>query len=487
MNKPYMTNVKGAQRAIGIAASLGLAILCQSALAHGGGVIIGNGGGSWVCRETSGAIRWSKLVDLFEATGEFSLELNHYSGSAHEVVEQVKSRIAAASPSFFNALAPYIQDLNDLKSNPPAVTYITNIEQIIDDSFYRIKPAPSLCAGGSVAYEQVVNYKNDGFILVQSEIFNSFDSNVQAALILHEAIYKYRRQVRLDTDSVATRRMVGLIFSTVSTDDLKKELEALGEREVGNLGMKFSPLQPGTFMMGAGGGWLEKPLLLHQVTLTQPFEIQKTTVTQAQYTQLMGVNPSFFSKAEYCEKTYEVRDRVPMCPDNPVDSVSYDDVQAFIAKLNDMEKDGYIYRLPTEAEWEYAARGGTTTAYYFGNNFYGKNGKLDEDYGWFDTNNANQTHEVAQKIPNPYDLYDMLGNIAQWTSDWYADYQAGPATDPTGPSTGVYHVARPGGCSSMGDLWEPSSDHQYSAARTWKLPAAHSSCMGFRLVRVRRN
>lgn len=480
-----MTNVKGAQRAIGIAAGLGLAIICQSAIAHGGGVIIGNGGGSWVCRETSGTIRWSKLVDLFEATGEFSLVLNHYSGSTHEVVEQVKSRIAAASPSFFNALAPYIQDLNDLKSNPPAVTYITNIEQTIDDSFYRIKPAPSLCAGGTVAYEQVVNYKNDGFILVQSEIFSSFDSNVQAALILHEAIYKYRREVRLDTDSVATRRMVGLIFSTVSSDDLKKELDALGEREVGNLGMRFSPLQPGTFMLGAAGPRSDPNQ--HQVTLTQPFEMQKTTVTQSQYAQLMGINPSFFSKPEYCTKTYEVRNGVPMCPNNPVDSVSYDDVQAFIAKLNDMEKDGYVYRLPTEAEWEYAAKGGTTTAYYFGDDFYGKSGKLDEDYGWFDTNYDWHTHEVAQKIPNPYDLYDMLGNIAQWTSDWYADYQDGPATDPTGPSTGAYRVARPSGCPTMGGSWDPSFRQQYSAARSWKLPAAHSSCMGFRLVRVRRN
>lgn len=477
-------NLKTVQLTICATLSLTWLALCPSAIA--GGNTIGNGGGSWVCRELSGTIRWSKLVDLFEETDEFGLTPKHYSGMTRiEIVDQVQNRIAQADRDLADAISPILRDLNYLRANPPAVTYTSHLLQTIDDSLYRIKPSQSDCVGGAVAYEQVVNYKNDGLILVDTELYNSFDLNTQAALILHEAIYKYRRDVKLDSDSVITRRIVGLIFSNLSTEDLKKELATLGEKENGELGLKFSQLQPGTFMMGsAPGTWANKNQ--HSVTITHPFEIQTTTVTQSQYTKLIGYNPSFFNKPEDCESTYEVRDHVAMCPNNPVENISYDDALAFIAKLNDTQGGKYLYRLPTEAEWEYALRGGTTTLYYFGNDFYGKDKNLFDDYGWFDANAKFHTHEVAQKTPNPFGLYDMLGNVAQWTSDWYGDYSKDPATDPTGPSSGMARVARPGGCGSTG-VMDFSFINQYSAFRGYMFPQTHVSCMGFRLVRVRKN
>lgn len=460
------------------------------------GVKIGNGGGAWVCRELSGSIRWSKLVDLFEATDEFDLSLKQYPGSTKEVVDQIQNRLAQSDRDLSNAIAPVLHDLDYLKSNPPSLTYTTHLLQTIDDSLYRIKPSPADCVAGTVAYEQVVNYKNDGLILVDSEIFNSFDSNVQAALILHEAIYKYRRDVAHDTDSVATRRMVGLIFSTLPASSLKTELEALGERDMGDLGMKFSLVQASTFTMGSSPK--EFPMTIpfgnepqHQVTLTQPFEIQTTPVTQSQYARLMGVNPSFFAQPKYCEKTYEVRDKIPMCPDNPVENVNYSDVQAFITKFNGMHRDEYVYRLPTGAEWEFAARGGATTVYFFGDDFYGKDKDLYSKYVWTNVQGGWQTHEVAQLRPNSFGLYDMFGNVSQWVSDWYGNYPTGPVTDPIGPSEGTMRELRPGGCIQNGYLgtayWDKNASTLRSSSRWYSYPENRQYCAGFRLVRVPRN
>lgn len=477
-----------------VTAALGLMVLTNLANA---GPKIGNGGGAWVCRESGGSIRWSKLVDLFEATDEFGLNLNLHPGTSRmEIVDQVQSRIAQADRDLSNAIAPILHDLDCLKSNPPKVTYTSHLLQTIDDSLYRIKPSPSDCVGGVVGYEQVVNYKNDGLILIDTEVFNSFDPNSQAALILHEAIYKYRRDVAGDTDSVTTRRLVGLIFSTISSSGLKTQLEALGERDIGDLGMKFSLIQASTFMMGSSPK--EFPMTIpfgnepqHQVTLTQPFEIQTTPVTQSQYARVMGVNPSFFAQQKYCEKTYEVRDKIAMCPDNPVENVTYSDVQAFISKFSGMHPDEYVYRLPTGAEWEYAARGGTNTVYFFGDDYYGKDNDLYSKYVWTNAKGGWQTHEVAQLKPNSFGLYDMFGNVSHWMADWYDDYAVSAVTDPKGPSEGTLKELRPGGCIQNGYLgtayWNKDASTSRSSSRWYSYPENRQYCAGFRLVRVPRN
>ena len=146
-------------------------------------------------------------------------------------------------------------------------------------------------------------------------------------------------------------------------------------------------------------------------------------MTQGQWQAVMGSNPSQFTGD----------------PNRPVENVSWDDVQEFIRRLNAREG-GATYRLPTEAEWEYAARAGTTTRWSFGDDA----SQLGR-YAWHDGNAGGQTHPVGQLQPNPWGLYDMHGNVWEWVQDWYGKYASGTAVDPAGPSSGSYHVFRGGG------------------------------------------
>jgi formylglycine-generating enzyme required for sulfatase activity len=143
------------------------------------------------------------------------------------------------------------------------------------------------------------------------------------------------------------------------------------------------------------------------------------------------------------------------------------DAQLFIQKLNSRGH-GYLYRLPTEAEWEYAARAGTIGSYA---------GGLDA-MAWYDENSGGRTHPVAKKQANAWGLYDMHGNVWEWTADWYASsYSSGAVTDPTAPSTGSYRVAR-------GGSWDYVARSCRSAARSVISPGGRYSSLGFRLLRT---
>jgi formylglycine-generating enzyme required for sulfatase activity len=182
--------------------------------------------------------------------------------------------------------------------------------------------------------------------------------------------------------------------------------------------MQFASIPPGQFVMGSNKNRDEKPA--HTVKITKGFDIQKTEVTQGQWKAVMGSNPSNFSS----------------CGDNcPLENVSWEDVQTFIERLND-KKDGHTYSLPTEAEWEYAARAGTTGDYA---------GDLDE-MAWYIKNSGSKTHPVATKKANAWGLYDMHGNVWEWVSDWYGSdyYQNSPNNDPKGPNSGSARVYRGG-------------------------------------------
>jgi formylglycine-generating enzyme required for sulfatase activity len=150
--------------------------------------------------------------------------------------------------------------------------------------------------------------------------------------------------------------------------------------------------------------------------------------------------------------------------------VSWEDAQKFIGKLNQIRDDGFIYRLPKEAEWEYAARAGTQTRFSFGD-------KEDElgQYGWF-TGNSDNSHPVAQLKPNAFGLYDMHGNVWEWVQDWNSSNPA-ERTDPQGPSLGSNRVLR-GGC------WYDDAQSARSAGRYYNSPADRSESFGFRLVRT---
>jgi len=183
-------------------------------------------------------------------------------------------------------------------------------------------------------------------------------------------------------------------------------------------------VEGGTFMMGAtselGNGCRDNEKPAHQVSLNS-FYIGKYPVTQAQWKAVMSDNPSGFKG------------------DNlPVETVSWNDVQEFILKLN--TRTGKQYRLPTEAEWEFAARGGSVSKGY---KYSGINKA--SIVAWYERNSEYKTHPVGTKAPNELGIYDMSGNVWEWCSDRYGDYSSEAATNPQGPSSGFYRVGR-GGC-----------------------------------------
>ena len=191
----------------------------------------------------------------------------------------------------------------------------------------------------------------------------------------------------------------------------------------------------------------EKPV--HEVTLTRGFWLLETEVTQAQWQAVMGDNPSDFKG------------------DNlPVESVSWEDCKEFCTKLSSQ---GLNVSLPTEAQWEYACRAGTTSAYA---------GNLDE-MAWYSKNSGSTTHEVGQKKPNAWGLYDMHGNVWEWCSDWFDSgyYSKSPASDPTGPDTGSYRVFRGGG-------WDCVARNCRSALRFFNSPDFRSDGLGLRCLLV---
>lgn len=185
--------------------------------------------------------------------------------------------------------------------------------------------------------------------------------------------------------------------------------------------MEFVWIRPGSFMMGCSSGDTEcyaeeKPA--HRVAITRAFELGRYQVTQQQYEAALGSNPSYFPAAS-----------------QPVEGVSWDDAQKFCEALN-AKKDGYLYRLPTEAEWEYAARAGDTTSRY---------GPLNE-IAWYADNSEGRTHPVGLKKPNAFGLYDTLGNVWEWVQDRYDPdyYSHSAASDPQGADNGEYRIARGG-------------------------------------------
>lgn len=200
----------------------------------------------------------------------------------------------------------------------------------------------------------------------------------------------------------------------------------------GGVNMLLAKVPAGKFLMGSpptekARSNDEGPQ--HEVTISKPFYIGMFHVTQAQYQQIISENPSVSAHG----------------PNYPVENVSWEMAVAFCKKLS--EKTRRTVRLPTEAEFEYATRAGTTTRYYYGDD---ADYKLMGDYAWWAKNCNNDIHPVGLKKPNAWNLYDMYGNVWQWCSDWYDDtYPNEKQTDPKGPQSGQYRVMR-GGCWLVG-------------------------------------
>jgi len=219
-------------------------------------------------------------------------------------------------------------------------------------------------------------------------------------------------------------------------------------------GMEFVFIKGGCYEMGdtfGSGNKDEKPS--HKVCVDD-FYLGIYEVTQGQWEKVMGNNPSSFKKGN----------------DYPVDRVSWEDVEQFIHRLN--SQTGRKYRLPTEAEWEYAARSGGKQEKYAGTN---QEGEL-EEYVWYVHNSDFQTHPVGQKRPNGLGLYDMLGNVSEWCADWYDEnyYEKSPADNPKGPDSGTYRVLR--GVSYLNDWYEVRV-----SIRAKTTPSTRMNLYGFRL------
>jgi formylglycine-generating enzyme required for sulfatase activity len=239
---------------------------------------------------------------------------------------------------------------------------------------------------------------------------------------------------------------------------------------VNSLGMTLVRIEPGWFVMGSGDYDDEKP---HAVQITKAFYLGAHQVTQGQYEAVMGTNPSQFKGSD----------------DLPVESVSWFDAVAFCNKLSERENrkpryqiegdavtnlGGDGYRLPTEAEWEYACRAGSTTRYPFGDN----EAELGS-FAWFEGNSDLETHPVGQRRPNGWGLYDMLGNVLEWCWDGCAPdyYKNSPPDDPAGPPGADARVLRGGGWLDLARYCRP-------AYRDRATPETRGSVNGFRVAAV---
>jgi formylglycine-generating enzyme required for sulfatase activity len=258
---------------------------------------------------------------------------------------------------------------------------------------------------------------------------------------------------------------VGLLAGMAACAKDPAPVPSLPKEITDSSGIKLILIPAGEFLMGSPDSdedaeSFEKPQ--HRVRITEPFYLGLTEVTQGQYRTVTGESPSQFKGSD----------------DLPVENVSWEEAVAFCGKLNEREKgqlDGARYRLPTEAEWEYACRAGSTTRHSFGDDPAGLG-----EVAWFEGNSGGKTHRVGEKRPNAFGLNDMQGNVWEWCQDWYDDSYYGQSSDanPSGPTRATSRVDRGGGWGSSARLCQ-------SANRGRITPDDRSGRLGFRVARVR--
>ena len=237
-------------------------------------------------------------------------------------------------------------------------------------------------------------------------------------------------------------------------------------KEITNsIGMKLVLIPKGTFMMGSPESeeGRKENETQHEVPSSKDYYLGVHEVTQAQYEKVIGKNPSHFQGAIVGNENADL----------PVENVSWYEAVDFCKKLSELpeeKKAGRVYRLPTEAQWEYACRAGSKTAYSFDD----EEGLLPE-HGWFNRNSSDRIHTVGLLEPNAWGLYDMHGNVWEWCSDWYEEYPKGAVSDPTGPKEGSDRVFR-------GGSWHDVAAYCQSADRIRLYPSIRSRDLGFRLA-----
>ena len=300
-----------------------------------------------------------------------------------------------------------------------------------DDDLARV--LAGVCAGGSSA------------AAVDKELAGWVDSQrtaaKQAASEAKAAEEKALAEAKAKAEAMRARMASGGAF----------QAEA-GERLVLGLAVRWVP--SGRFTMGSPSSEPDRSSdeLQHEAVLTRGLFLAETECTQGQWESVMGGNPSHFKGSE-----------------RPVEQVSWEEAEEYCRKLTAKQRaegilpEGWGWRLPTEAEWEYAVRAGTTGARY---------GDSDT-IAWHGGNSGSETHRVSQKAANAWGLQDMIGNVWEWCGDWYGDYPTGSVTNPTGPSSGSFRVFR-------GGSWRFDAGRARSALRFWSVPGFRSYFLGFR-------
>ena len=240
-----------------------------------------------------------------------------------------------------------------------------------------------------------------------------------------------------------------VIFGMIQLDC---QVLAQSPKEITNsIGMKLVLIPKGTFMMGSPESekGRNENETQHEVTISKDYYLGVHEVTQAQYEKVIGKNPSHFQGAIVGNENADL----------PVENVSWHDAVEFCKKLSELpeeKKAGRVYRLPTEAQWEYACRAGSKTAYSFDD----EEGLLPV-YGWFIRNSSQRTHTVGLLEPNAWGLYDMHGNVWEWCSDWHEEYPKGAVSDPSGPREGSGRVSRGGGWGLVAAFCRSTSRNWY--------------------------
>ncbi len=401
-----------------------------------------------------------KLVTC-RPTGEFVIQLQ-----VGDVIRPVQPRTSVAVLPFMNGGGEPVQsgvEISDAMTNAMANLGVPTLErartvEILGEQLRQLSPVYD---GGDASR---VGKLLGAATLVTGRLIENTENKRMSKLslrLLDVRTGTILKSVELELTSSKLKLSRVSLFNLPNMPSASTAASVAGKTRVeeNSLGMKFVLLPAGEFIMGSPESEREpRPEeTQHSVTLTLPFQLGMHEVTQAQYESVMGANPSNFTG-----------------PNNPVEQVSWDDAMEFCRRLSELPKEaaaGYKYRLPTEAEWEYACRAGAVTAYSFGNDA----SNLSE-YAWFERNSRGTTHQVGQKKANSWGLYDMHGNVWEWCLDWKGNVPSGAVTDPQGPPSGTER-------SDRGGSWSDSPIYLRSAIRGYIPPDARVHSLGFRVLR----